>query len=114
MLEFYVLYSKTTGFIDSCGVIDREKEAKMDKDDPSTMSKGVEYAMAKNADLDLVYMPFKRIPMEWIDENKVVNGKIVPMTAQDTADKLAMKPKSEVELLKERIAVLEAKPIAVG
>ncbi len=97
MLEIYVIYDKDSGFYYESGRIDRER----DLDYLEALNrKAVEYP--KGA---IIFLPDQNLPES--ERHKVKNGKIVELTKKDKVAIEAARPKSEIELLKERITLLE-------
>lgn len=106
MKKIFVIYNKDTGFVDGgAGRIDKEWD-KAHKDG-STMSERIPKILAKNPDRKVIYLPDQNVPDP--EKYKIKEGKIVELTEDDKQAIEATKPKSEIELLKERIAALEEK-----
>lgn len=106
MREIFVIYDKATGFIDGgSGRIDREWDAA--HKDGSTMSERIPDIVAKKPNRAVIYFPERQLPEP--DKHKIANGKIVKLTSTDIAAMEAAKPKTEIEMLEERIAALEGK-----
>ena len=106
MEQIYVIYNKISGFIDGgAGRIDREWDEA--HKDGSTMSERIPKILAKNPDRKVIYLPDQDVLDP--EKHKIKDGKIVELTKQDRKAIEAAKPKSEIELLKERLAILEAK-----
>jgi len=104
MKEIFVIYDSATGFLDGgAGRIDREWDAK--NVDGSTMSERIPDILAKNPNREVIYLPNQKLPNRY--KHKISNGKIVKLTV---ANKKAIKAteKSKIELLTERVAILEA------
>lgn len=106
MKKIFVIYNKNTGFIDGgAGRIDKEWDQA--HKDGSTISERIPKVLAEKADRKVIYLPNQKVPDP--EKHKIKNGKIVELTKQDKQDIEAAKPKSEIELLKERVTALEAK-----
>ena len=106
MQEIFVIYNKHTGFIDGgTGLIDREWDEA--HKDGSTISERIPKILAKDPNRKVIYLLNQRVPDS--EQYKIKNRKVVELTETDKEDIEAAKPKSEIELLKERVAVLEAK-----
>ena len=102
MKEIFVIYNKNSGFIDGgCGRVERKA-----KPDGSTMAERIPEILAKNLDREVVYLPNQSLPDP--EKHKISNGKIVEMNKGDLVNFEATKPKSEIELLRERVQVLES------
>jgi hypothetical protein len=105
MKEIFVIYNKDTGFIGGgAGRVDRQWDEA--HKDGSTMSERIPQILAKNSDRKVIYLPNQSLPDP--EKHKIKNGKIAKLTKKDKEDIEAAKPKSEIELLKERITALEA------
>lgn len=102
MLEVFVIYNKNSGFIDGgAGRVDRDA-----KPDGSTIAERIPKILAKDSDREVVYLPNQILPDP--EKHKILNGKIVEMDKNDLSAFEAAKPKSEIELLRERVQVLES------
>ena len=102
-LEVFVIYNKNTGLIDGgAGRVDRSATP-----DGSTMAERIPLILAKSPDREVVYLPNGKLPDS--KKHKIVGGQVVDLTEDDLAAIEAAKPKSELDLLKERLAALEAK-----
>ena len=103
MKEIFVIYNKDTGFIDGgAGRVDRSTTP-----DGSTMAERIPGILAKDPNRKVVYLPNGKLPDS--EKHKVIEGEIVDLTEDDLAAIKAATPKSEIDLLKERIEALEAK-----
>jgi len=103
-MEIFVIYNKLTGYIDGgAGRVNRERDRNIS--DGSSTSNGIARILAKDPDRAVVYLPKQALPDP--EKYKMKDGKIVDLSGGDQATREAAKPKSEVELLKERIKVLE-------
>ena len=103
MKEIFVIYDES-GFITSCGKVDKEQDN--DKRDGSTKTEYVERKLLENPSLGVLYSSDGDLPD--LEKHKIVDGEISNLTAEDLAAIEATKPKSEIDLLKERIEALEA------
>ena len=98
MTEVFVIYNKTTGFIDGgTGRVNREKNP--------DGSKALIDDLLSRGDRDVLYLPNQPLPNP--EKQKVEGGKIADLTPDDLVAIEAAKPKTEIELLKDRIAALE-------
>ena len=104
MKEIFVIYNKKTGFFDGgAGKINRNWD--IANADGSTMSERIAEILAKNPDREVIYLPNQKLSDP--EQHKIKDGKIVKLTAADKKAIRDAKPKSEIELLKERVAALE-------
>lgn len=104
MKEMFIIYNKITGLLDGgAGRIDREWEAK--NADGSTMSERIPEILAKDSNREVVYLSDQILPDP--EQHKIQNGKIIKLTDADKETIRKAAPKSEIELLKERVSVLE-------
>lgn len=100
MREIYIIYNTKTGYIeDGGGRIDRTKPGKM-------MNIAIPRILNEGPDREILYLPHQCLPNA--DKHKIKDGKIVKLTEQDKQAIEAAKPKTEFELLKERVSALEA------
>lgn len=91
--EIFVIYNKTTGFIDGgSGKIDREFDA--GSADGSTMLERIPEILAKNSDRVVLYLPYQDLPD--FDNYKIQDDKIVLKTKED-------KQPTESEVIEEKI-----------
>ena len=105
MKEIFVIYDSTTGFLEGgSGKIDREWDAK--NADGSTVSERIPKILAKNPNREVIYLPYQKLPDRY--EHKISKGKIVKLTVANKKVIKAAEPKSKIELLDERVTVLEA------
>jgi len=103
-MEIFVIYNKLTGYIDGgAGRVNRERDRNIS--DGSSTSNGIARILAKDPDRAVVYLPKQALPDP--EKYKIKNGKIIELTKDDLTTIEAVKPKSEIELLEERIKVLE-------
>lgn len=93
MKEVFVIYNKTTGFIDGgTGRVDFEwDEAHKD----GSMSERIPKILAKNPDRKVIYLPDQNLPDP--ERHKIVDGKIVELVEQDK------QPAIEAKLDEEKI-----------
>jgi len=105
--EIFVIYNKTTGFLDGgAGKIDREWDDK--NKDGSTISENIPKILAKDINRAVIYFPNQNIPD--FDNYKIQDGKIVLKTEQDklpTQDEI-IEEKIQVEIRKIAIENLKA------
>ena len=99
--EIYILYEQSTGYIVSSGKIDRDWDS--NHRDGSTASEFIERKL--NEGFAVLYCPNQKLPKR--SQHKIVNGEIVALTEEDKAARKAARPKTPVELLEERIRILE-------
>ncbi len=99
--EVFVLYD-ATGQITGSARIDRSSPLPRDG---STMAEYIERKVSEGQ--SALYLKNGKLPD--FKKQKVSARVMVDMTAQEIADKEAARPKSKIELLEERITVLEAK-----
>jgi hypothetical protein len=104
MKEIFVIYNKNTGFIvGGTGRVDKEWDD-MHKDG-STISERITQILAENSNNEVIYLPNQSLPDP--ERHKIEDNKIVELTPQEKIDLQANKPKSELELLKERVSAIE-------
>ena len=110
MREIFVIYNSGIDLPDGghpidggAGRIDR----KWDKahKDGSTMGERIPEVLAKKLSRKVVYLPDQDLPDP--ERHKIKDGKKAELTEQDREAIKAVRPKSEVELLKQRIKALE-------
>lgn len=105
MKEIFVIYNKTTGFIEGgCGKIDRKKDAV--SKDGSTMTERIPLILAKNPKREVIYLPNQSLPDP--SKHKIVDGNIIDLTEKDKQTIEDTKPRSEIEKLTKRIEKIEA------
>ena len=73
--------------------------------DGSTMSERIPKIIGKKPNRKVIYLPNQDLPNS--EKHKIKDGKIAELTEKDKQTIEATKPKSEIELLKERIEILE-------
>lgn len=104
MKEIYVIYNNNTGFIGGAGIIDRKwDEANADG---STASERIQFVLTKYSDRKVIYLPLQKVPDP--QEHKIKDGKIVKLTIANKKTIENARPKTEIELLKERVEKLES------
>ena len=99
--EVWILYETPTGYIISAGRVDREWDSK--HRDGSTISEFIERKV--NEGFAVLYCPNHKLPRR--NKHKIVNGEIVALTEEDKAARKAARPKTPLQLLEERIRILE-------
>jgi len=103
MKEIFAIYNKATGFIEGgTGRVNRSESP-----DGSTVAEQIPDILAKDPNMAVVYLPNQPLPDP--GKHKVVGGEMKNLTKSDFDAIAAAKPKSEIELLKARVAALEAK-----
>ena len=101
MTEIFVIYDRTTGFIEGgAGRIDRDAES-----DGSTMAERIPDILKKNPNRTVIYLPDQDLPDPNI--HRIDKGKIVKMTKANQEERLKGFPKSQRQLLEERVKALE-------
>jgi len=104
MEEAYVIYNKTTGFIEGgSGYVDREKDDA--NADGTTVSERIIKILAKDPNREVVYLPVQHLPRA--STHRIDKGKIVKMTKANQEERLKGFPKSQRQLLEERVKALE-------
>ena len=112
MKELYVIYNSQVELPDGGHPIDGGA-AKIDREwdeahkDGSTQSERIPLILKKKEGRKVDYLPKQTVPDS--EKYKFKDGKIVEMTEADIQVMEAAKPKSEIEVLKERVAKLENK-----
>lgn len=110
MLEIFVIYNKTTGYIDGgAGRIDRKKELLLNdlqNPDESTVTASIERILAKDPDRKVVYLDNQPVPNP--EKHKIKDERIVDMTSNDKITLEDARPKTELKILQEKVAALEA------
>lgn len=98
MKEIFIIYNKTTGFIDGgAGKIDRERD--LANVDGSTMLERIPLILAKDINREVVYLPLQTLPDP--NKHKIINGEIIDLTE---AEKLELKqPELDEELIQKKI-----------
>ena len=112
MKEIFVIYNEGIVLPDDgypldggSGRIDRAWDS--ENADGSTVSEGIVRVLARKSGRKVVYFNNRDLPV--VKKHKIKDGEIVDLTEDDLAAIEAAKPKSEIDLLKERLAALEAK-----
>ena len=105
MIEIFVISYKTTGFIKSTGIIDREWDSA--NLDGSTISEKIESMLLEDSKLVVEYLADQKLPDE--EKDKMEDKKIVSLTEADKQKIKDEKPKSRLELLEARVTALENK-----
>jgi len=109
-MEIFVIYNKTSGYLDGgAGRINQEWDAT--HKDGSTVSESILRILAKDPNRAVVYLPNQTLPDP--EKHKIKDGKIVELTKDDQTAIEAAKPKSELDKLTERVAVLETKKLVI-
>lgn len=100
MREIYIIYNKKTGYIeDGGGRIDRTKPGKM-------MNIAIPRILSEGPDREVLYLPNQSLPNS--EKHKIKDGKIVKLTQEDKAAIEVARPRTEIELLEDRVSSLEA------
>lgn len=102
--EIFVIYNKNTGFIDGgAGRIDRIWDAA--NADGSTISENILVILGKDPDRRVIYFSDQILPNP--ANHKIVAQEIIDLTDLDKQAIEDAKPKSDIELLQERVDALE-------
>lgn len=110
--EIFVIYNRDTGFIDGgTGKIDRARDA--DNADGSTMLERIPVILAKDPDRVVTYLPDQTLPDPKKQKISLATGNVINLTASDQVDIEDARPKSEVELLADRVDTLERAPAQI-
>ncbi len=104
MEEIFVIYNKNTGFIDGgTGRIDRIWDAA--NADGSTTTEHISEILTGNPDLGVIYFSDQELPDP--EEHKIVAQEIIDLTDPEKQAIEDAKPKTDIELLMERVVALE-------
>ena len=107
--EIFVIYNNVTGFIDGgSGKIDRERD--LANADGSTMLERIPEILIKDPDRVVTYLPDQDLPDSQKQKISLSTGNIINLTASDKQTIKDTMPKTEIDLLKERIDTLEKAP----
>ena len=99
-----MIYNKKTGFISSgAGRLNRSWD-EVHKDG-STVLERISDTLSEDSSQRVIYLPDQDLPDP--ARHKIKDGKIVNLTEADKRNIEAARPKSEIELLKERMDKLE-------
>ncbi len=98
MKEIFVIYNKTTGFIDG-GVGRVDQDWDRDNADGSTTSESIVQILAENPDLEVVYLPNQSLPDS--KQHKIVDEQIVDLDESELV--LVEEPESNEELIHNKI-----------
>ena len=111
MQEIFVIYNEANelpkgGYpIDGgAGIITREWDEA--HKDGSTTTERIPEILAKKPGRKVIYFVNQNVPNS--EKDKIKNGKIAKLKEEDKQFIASLKPKSEIRLLEERIAALEA------
>lgn len=112
MKEIFVIYNETNelpkgGYLidGGAGIITREWDEA--HKDGSTMTERIPEILAKKPGRKVIYFTNQDVPSP--EKHKIKNRKIAELKEEDKQFIASSKPKSEIELLQERVTVLEEK-----
>ena len=107
MKEIFIIYNKTTGFVDGgIGRIERDKDAAIF--DGSSVSDYVARTVSKKSDRAVLYI-LETDDLPDPEEIIIKNGQIKQMSESEKDARKAVLPKTKIQLLEERIAELESR-----